>query len=88
MKKQRKAAALKYEEKYDAPIVTAAGIGFIADKIIETAKENEVPIVYNEELASLLNNVNVGDEIPEELYNVVAEVIAFVMSLDKKMNRR
>lgn len=60
----------------------------MADKIIETAKENEVPIVYNEEMANLLNNVAVGDAIPEELYTAVAEIIAFVMNVDKKMNRR
>jgi len=88
MKRQNKAAALKYDDKYDAPIVTAAGIGLVADRIIEKAKENDVPIVYNEELANLLNNVGVGEAIPDELYTAVAEVIAFVMGVDKKMDRR
>ena len=88
MKNQRKAIALKYDEKYDAPIVTAAGMGYVADKIIEKAKENQVPIVVNKEMANLLNNVEVGDSIPEELYGAVAEIIAFVMSVDKKLDRR
>ena len=88
MKNQKKAIALKYDEKYDTPIVTAAGMGYVADKIIEKAKENQVPIVINEEMANLLNNVDVGDSIPEELYGAVAEIIAFVMSVDKKLDRR
>ena len=88
MKEQKKAVALKYDDKYDTPIVTAAGMGYVADRIIEKAKENEVPIVVNEELANLLNNVEVGDSIPEELYGAVAEIIAFVMSVDKKLDRR
>ena len=88
MKNLKKAIALNYDDKYEAPIVTAAGMGHIADKIIEKAKENEVPIVINEEMANLLNNVEVGDAIPEELYGAVAEIIAFVMSVDKKIDRR
>jgi len=87
MKNLKKAIALNYDDKYEAPIVTAAGMGHIADKIIEKAKENEVPIVINEEMANLLNNVEVGEAIPEELYGAVAEIIAFVMSVDKKLDR-
>ena len=88
MKNQKKAVALNYDDKYEAPIVTAAGMGYVADKIIEIAKKNEVPIIVNEEMASLLNNVEVGESIPEELYGAVAEIIAFVMSVDKKIDRR
>lgn len=83
----RRAAALRYEKTYDAPIVTAAGIGVIADKIIEKADENNVPIVYNKELAELLNNVDIGQNIPPELYEIVAEVIAYVMSVDSNLNK-
>lgn len=79
---RRKAAALKYELNYEAPVVTAAGIGYIADKIIEEAEKSEVPIVYNKELAELLVNVDVGSNIPSELYNAVAEVIAYIMDID------
>jgi flagellar biosynthesis protein len=88
MKNRKKAIALNYDDKYTAPIVTAAGMGYVADKIIEKAKENQVPIVVNEEMANLLNNVGVGDSIPEELYGAIAEIIAFVMSVDKKLDRR
>lgn len=88
MGEKRKAAALKYDKGYSAPIVTAAGIGQIADKIIEKAKENKVPVVENKELANLLTNVDVGDSIPYELYEVVAHVIAYVTDIDKLMDSR
>lgn len=58
-------------------------MGHIADKILEKAEENDVPIVYNKELTNLLCNVDVGEEIPTELYEAVAHVIAFVTDLDK-----
>ncbi|AOR24508.1 EscU/YscU/HrcU family type III secretion system export apparatus switch protein [Clostridium taeniosporum] len=84
MAERKKAAALKYElNNTDAPIIAASGMGHIADKIIEKAEENEVPVVYNKELANLLCNVDVGDEIPTELYEAVAHVIAFVTDVDK-----
>lgn len=87
MKQRRKAAALKYERNLDAPIVTAAGMGHIADKILERAEENKVPVVYNKELTELLCNVDIGDEIPSELYEAVAHVIAYVTDLDNKLER-
>jgi flagellar biosynthesis protein len=84
MKERRKAAALKYEKGYDSPIVTAAGMGFVADRIIEKAEENNVPVVYNKELANLLTNVDIGDSIPSELYEAVAKIIVYVMDTDRK----
>lgn len=82
--KMKKAAALRYDYGQTTPIVTASGIGKIADKIIEKAEECDVPIVYNEELANMLSNVDIGDEIPYELYDIVAKVIAYVMEIDSK----
>lgn len=81
---RKKAAALTYKDNFDAPVVSAAGMGIIADNIIERAKENEVPIVYNKELTDLLCNVDVGDSIPYELYDAVANVIAYITELDGK----
>ena len=88
MKKIKKATAIKYEQGYDVPIVTAAGMGYIADKILEKAKENKVAIVENEELANLLSNVDVGSEIPIELYDAIAKVIAYVMDVDALMKKK
>lgn len=87
MKNEKKAVALNYDNGYEAPIVSAAGVGYVADKIIEVAEKTEVPIVYNKELADLLTNVEVGDYIPGELYEAVASVIAYVMDLDSKKDR-
>ena len=88
MKKIKKATAIKYEQGYDVPIVTAAGMGYIADKILEKAKENKVAIVENEELANLLSNVDVGSEIPMELYDAIAKIIAYVMDVDTLMKKK
>lgn len=87
MNQRRKAAALKYELNYDAPVVTAAGMGKIAENIIEKAEDSDVPIVYNKELANLLCNVDVGDSIPSELYEAVATVIAYVTDIDSRRER-
>lgn len=87
MKGRKKAAALRYEENLTAPVVTASGMGFIADKIIEKAEENEVPIVYNKELTDLLCNVDVGENIPPDLYEAIAHIIAYVADLDRIIER-
>ncbi len=84
---KKKAAALKYEEGNTAPIVTAQGVGVVAEKILESAKDSDVPVVYNRELANLLTNVDVGDQIPDELYLAVAEVLAYVMEVDSSKGR-
>ncbi len=84
--KSKKAAALKFDG-YDAPVVTAAGMGYVADKIIERAEENSVPIVYDEELSNLLTSVDIDSAIPYELYDAVAKVIAYVMDVDQQIDR-
>lgn len=82
------AVALVYDrEAMDAPVLTAKGNGYIARKIREIAEEWDVPVVENKPLArSLYETVEVGEEVPEELYRAVAEVLAFVYSLDPKKN--
>lgn len=85
---KKKATALKYDQGYNVPVVTATGMGYVADKIIEKAEESNVPIVYDKELVEVLNNVDIGEDIPYELYDTVAQVIAYVMDIDKVMGRR
>lgn len=76
------AVALKYEEEYGVPYVVAKGQGKVAERIKEVAEENEVVIMENEWLArNLYYTVDIGEEIPEELYQAVAEVLAFVYRL-------
>jgi len=74
------AVALHYD-KQGAPRVVAKGRGTIGEKIIEIAKANDIPIEENEILAGALSNVELGDEIPQELYKAVAEVLVFVLRL-------
>ena len=87
MSNRRMAAALKYEGGSAAPVVTANGMGVIADNIIKKAEEEDVPVVVNKELSDLLCNVDVGDSIPPEIYEAVAHIIAYVTDLDRVVER-
>lgn len=80
------AVAIKYDaEKYEAPMVLAKGEDYLAQKIKEVAKEHHIEIVENKPLARMLYaNVEVGELIPPELYQAVAEVLAFVYHLQGK----
>ena len=80
----RLAVTLHYD-KTGAPRVTAKGKGSIGARIIEVARENNIPIEENEVLAGALANVEIGDEIPTELYKAVAEVLAFVLGLSRRV---
>ncbi len=77
------AVALMYDaEKYDAPIVIAKGEDYLAARIKEVARENDIEIVENKPLARMLYaNVEIGEVVPPELYQAVAEVLAFVYHL-------
>jgi flagellar biosynthesis protein len=80
--KRKKAAALKYNKTYGVPIVTAIGFGQVADKILESAAENDVPIIENSALVETLTNVPIGQNIPPELYEAVAEIIVFIYRIN------
>ncbi|HLX14983.1 MAG TPA: EscU/YscU/HrcU family type III secretion system export apparatus switch protein [Bradyrhizobium sp.] len=82
--KRQLAVALHYD-RTGAPRVVAKGRGSLGDKIIEVAKANNIPIEENEVLAGALSNVELGDEIPAELYKAVAEVLIFVLRLTKRI---
>lgn len=72
------AVALSYEEGDQAPKILATGKGYVAEKIIEAAKEENVPVHKDEKLAGTLSKLEIGDYIPRELYGVVAEILVFV----------
>ena len=82
--KSQLAVALHYD-RTGAPRVVAKGKGSIGDKIIEVARANNIPIEENEVLAGALSNVELGDEIPAELYKAVAEVLIFVLRLSGRV---
>jgi flagellar biosynthesis protein len=83
-KKSQLAVALHYD-RTGAPRVVAKGKGSLGEKIIEVAKANNIPIEENEVLAGALSNVELGDEIPAELYKAVAEVLIFVLRLSGRV---
>ena len=82
-KKQKTAVAVAYEPGGAAPKILAAGKGEVAERIIEKAKENDVPFYQDNKLAETLSKLQIGDTIPPELYDVVAEILVFVDDMDK-----
>jgi flagellar biosynthesis protein len=81
----REAAAIKYDaEKDRAPHVTALGRGYLAERMVKEAEQNRVQVVQDEKLSHVLHRLSAGDEIPETLYRVVAEILVFVYRMDGK----
>ena len=83
------AVAIKYDKEADqAPKVIAKGLHFKAEKIKEIAKQYGVPIMKNVPLANALFRIDVGQDVPEELYDAVAEVLNFVYALQQENEAR
>ncbi|MCX5836359.1 MAG: EscU/YscU/HrcU family type III secretion system export apparatus switch protein [Deltaproteobacteria bacterium] len=79
------AAAIKYDGQKDAaPKVVAKGRGAIAEKIIEIAKENNIPLKSDPGLVQILSKLDIDEQIPVELYKAVAEILAFVYSANNR----
>jgi len=77
------AAALKYNAYEDTvPYIVALGKGHVADRMVEAAYEHDVQVLKDSKLSHILNECSVGDEIPETLYRVVAEILVFISNLD------
>ncbi len=88
---KKTAVALEYEPGEQAPKVIASGMGHIAERIIEAAKDADVPVHKDEKLAKSLSILDIGEYIPPELYAIVADVLVFVDGMEKiqkKMERR
>lgn len=79
----RTAIAIEYVPGEAAPKILATGKGAVADRIIEKAKESNVPTYKDDKLADTLSRLKIGDMIPPELYEVVAEILVFVNDVDK-----
>lgn len=82
-KEDKTAVAIAYEPGEAAPKILATGKGRVAERIIETAKENQVPTYKDNKLAATLSKLQIGDMIPPELYGVVAEILVFVDDMDR-----
>lgn len=82
-KKLKQAVALEYDPLDMAPKIVATGRGRIAEKIIEEAESNDIPVHQDDKLADTLSKLDIGDYIPPELYEVVAEILVFVDRMEK-----
>lgn len=81
--KVKTAVALAYEAGDTAPKILATGKGELAERIIEKGKESNVPLYKDNKLANTLSKLEIGDAIPPELYEVVAEILVFVDDMDR-----
>jgi flagellar biosynthesis protein len=87
--KLKLAVALKYRQEEDvSPLVVASGKGALAQALVKKAMDLGVPIHPDGELAELLSEVDVGQSIPEELYEVVAQIMAMVYRMDAELGRK
>ncbi len=76
----KKAVALSYDEnKNAAPIIVASGMGYVAEKMVEVARESGVPIYEDNSLATMLTQLNLGAEIPTELYQAIIDIYVYFL---------
>lgn len=86
---ETKAAALKYEAGKDqAPVIVAAGYGATAEKIIEIAEKQGIPVYRDDSVSSMLCMLDVGKNIPPELYGIIAKVYCSILTTAAKNRRR
>jgi len=84
----QRSAALKYSpESSGAPVVVAAGMGYVAQKIVEVALENNIPVYEDDSLATVLSQLNEGTEIPPELYHAVVELYVYFLGFRPNKNK-
>lgn len=84
---RQKAVALKYNpDKNGAPVIVASGMGYLAERITETAMEAGVPVYEDDSLATLLTQLQLGAEIPQELYQAIVDIYLYFLGYvpDKK----
>lgn len=87
--KRKEAVALGYDgEKFEAPKLLAKGKGLVAQEILERAESNQIPIQKDASLVELLSKLNINETIPDELYQAVAEVFAFIYKTNQAAKRK
>ncbi len=87
-KQQKKAVAIKYDDTMIAPKVVASGKGHVAEKIMEIGQEKKIQVVEDAKLVEKLSKVDIGDNIPPELYEVVAQLLVFIGDLDRYYKKK
>ena len=78
----KKAVALQYEAGNNAPVIVASGMGYMAEKIVEVAADSGVPIYEDNSLATILTQLKLGQEVPEELYKAIVEIYVYFLHFD------
>lgn len=77
----KKAVALRYDETKDAaPVIVASGVGYMAEKIVETANENGIPVYEDNSLATVLTQLQLGTPVPEELYKTIVDIYLYFLN--------
>jgi len=77
----KRAVALKYDiNKNNAPVVIASGAGYIANKVVEIAEENGIPIYKDDSLSILLSQLDIGSEIPDELFTAIVDIYMYFLN--------
>ena len=79
---KKRAVALSYSAEDAAPVVTAKGSGLVAKNILDEAQKHNIPVYEDEKLARMLTQLEIGDNIPPELYEIVAQVLVFITDID------
>lgn len=84
----KKAVALRYDENKDAaPVIVASGLGYMAERIVEMANQNGVPVYEDNSLATVLTQLDLGTPIPEELYQAIVDIYAYFLKYTPKHSR-
>ncbi len=83
MSEEKIAVSLKYPENAEAPFVSFSAKGKLAEKMLEIAHENSIPVVENELAANILSVSEIGSMIPESTWSIVAEIFAVIVNYDK-----
>ena len=87
-KANKKAVALQYDEDRNAaPIIVASGMGYTAEKILEVALKNNVPIHEDSSLATILTQLELGSPIPEELFKTVVDIYVYLLNYANKQSK-
>ncbi len=87
-KNKPKAVALHYDKDLDnAPKIVAKGKGVLAEKIIELARKNDIPVYEDTDLIEILSKLDLGQEIPPELYKLIAEVLVYIYKSNNRAKK-
>ncbi len=77
-----RAVALRYDGGSAAPIVVASGMGYLAERIVEVAADNNVPVYEDNSLATMLSQLQLGQQIPDSLYQAIVEIYVYFLNFD------